>query len=59
VKFPTGGKAREPRGRFGVTPKPTVKSGWKKVCSVIEFFALTFLCQGFLFTINVQIKFAG
>jgi hypothetical protein len=26
--FPTGGIAREPfYGRFGVTPKPTVKSG--------------------------------
>jgi hypothetical protein len=25
--FPTGGIAREPFGRFGVTPKPTVKSG--------------------------------
>jgi|UPI0002E4940B hypothetical protein len=25
VKFPTGGKAHEPKGRFGEIPKPTVK----------------------------------
>jgi len=25
VKFPTGGKAREPKGRSGETPEPTVK----------------------------------
>jgi len=31
VKVPTGGIAREQFCRFGVTPKPTVKSGWKKV----------------------------
>jgi hypothetical protein len=27
VKFPTGGKAREPYGRSGDIPGPTVKSG--------------------------------
>ncbi len=30
MKFPTGGKVREPLGRTGVIPVPTVKSGWKK-----------------------------
>lgn len=25
VKFPTGGKAHEPKGGFGEIPKPTVK----------------------------------
>jgi hypothetical protein len=26
VQIPTGGKAREPKGRFGVIPKPTVNT---------------------------------
>ncbi len=27
VRFPTGGKVREPFGRIGVIPIPTVQSG--------------------------------
>jgi len=30
VKIPTGGIVREPKGRFGEIPKPTVKSGCEK-----------------------------
>ena len=29
MKVPTGGKAHEPKGRFGVIPKPTVRV-WMK-----------------------------
>ena len=29
MKIPTGGKAHEPKGRFGVIPKPTVRV-WMK-----------------------------
>ena len=31
MRFPTGGKPREPYGRTGSIPVATVKSGWKKI----------------------------
>jgi len=30
VKFPTGGKVREPKGRSVEITEPTVESGWEK-----------------------------
>lgn len=48
MKFPTGGKVREPKGRACVIQAPTVKSGWKK-----KFYArssLVFYCPEICFS---------
>ena len=39
MQVPTGGKAREPKGRSGEIPEPTVQSGWKKMIRIAVIFA--------------------
>ena len=49
VQFSTGGKVREPFGRLGVIPRPTVKSGWKKINHIDFMFSVALILGDFLF----------
>lgn len=50
MKIPTGGKAHEPKGRFGVTPKPTVRVWMKEDGTFIisEALRYTYISELFL-----------
>ena len=49
MKIPTGGKAHEPKGRFGVIPKPTVRVWMKEEVTFILEALKLFYVSGLFF----------